>query len=104
MPEAWQGSGPAVTLPAAPAPPGSMNTRFFLVNYLTTYVALLYLLVLVWAGRGRGTSFERAWQTASRLTATQIVLIALLDEGFEGPAILAAWRWIVPFWQASVPP
>lgn len=78
MPEAWQGSGPAVTLPAAPAPPGSMNTRFFLVNYLTTYVALLYLLVLVWAGRGRGTSFERAWQTASRLTATQIVLIALL--------------------------
>lgn len=67
-----------MTLPAAPAPPATMNTRFFLVGYLTTYVALLFLLVLIWADRGRDISFNRAWQTASQLTAAQIVLVLLL--------------------------
>src|SRR2546423_1178532 len=55
-----------------------MSTRFFLVSYLPTYAAMLYLLVLVWADAGPGTSFKRAWQTATDLTAAQVVLLILL--------------------------
>ncbi|MFI5914339.1 hypothetical protein [Dactylosporangium sp. NPDC051541] len=67
-----------MTLPSAPTPPAAIGTRFFLVGYLPTYIALLYLLVLAWAVRGPGTSFTRAWRTATQLTAAQIVFVALL--------------------------
>jgi hypothetical protein len=39
---------------------------------------LLFLLVLTWADGGPGTSFKRAWLVGSKLTGTEIVLIALL--------------------------
>jgi len=67
-----------MSLPAAPAAPAAMSSRYFLVGYLPAYASLLFLLVLVWADGGPGTSFKRAWRTAAALSAAQIVLIALL--------------------------
>jgi hypothetical protein len=55
-----------------------MGTRFFLVGFLPTYAALLFLLVLVWAVEGPGISFKRAWKVAAGLSATEIALIILL--------------------------
>jgi hypothetical protein len=57
--------------------------RFFLVGYLPVYAAAAFVLVLAWAGAptwlhdGRALSFERAWQTASRLGAGEIVILAV---------------------------
>lgn len=66
-----------------------MGTRFFIVGFLPTYAALLFLLVLVWAVDGPGTSFKRAWKVAAGLTATQIVLIIIL--------VLLVSLLVVPF-------
>ncbi|MDG4773607.1 hypothetical protein [Solwaraspora sp. WMMD792] len=55
-----------------------MASRFFLVSYLTTYAASLFLLLLMWADHGRGVSFTRAWRTASQLTGVQVALVVLL--------------------------
>jgi hypothetical protein len=55
----------------------TIGTRFFLVGFLPTYAALFFLLVLVWALEGPGTSFKRAWKVAAGLSTTEIVLIAL---------------------------
>ena len=58
--------------------------RFYLVGYLPTYAAALFLLVLVWAGApgwagraGHRIRFTAAWATASHLSLGEIVLIAL---------------------------
>jgi hypothetical protein len=76
----------AVKLDALAGPPANQGfgRRFYLVNYLPTYAATLYLLTLVWAGArgysnrsGHGISFKAAWTTASRLSVSQVVAIAL---------------------------
>ncbi|GAB3831892.1 hypothetical protein ACFPIJ_29250 [Dactylosporangium cerinum] len=64
-----------MTVPSSPA---SMTARFFLVSYLPTCAALLFLLVLGWAAYGPGTSFRRAWRVATALSPTQVVLLVLL--------------------------
>jgi hypothetical protein len=97
----------------------SFGGRFYLVGYLPTYAAALFLLVLVWAGaRGwagpyQRISFKAAWATASHLGAAEIVLIILavtllavvlhplqlammrMAEGAWAPSLGAAWarRW-----------
>jgi hypothetical protein len=62
---------------------GSFGSRFYLVGYLPTYAAALFLLVLVWAGaRGwarppQPISFKAAWATASHLGPAEVVLLIL---------------------------
>jgi hypothetical protein len=62
---------------------GLKSGRFFLVNYLPTYAASLFVLVLVWAGapvwlhHGHHLSFNRAWHTASGLGVGEIVLLTV---------------------------
>jgi hypothetical protein len=73
-------------LDAAGRPPsdGSFGSRFYLVGYLPTYAAALFLLVLVWAGApgwgGRPDHrlrFSAAWKTASHLGLGEVLMIAL---------------------------
>ncbi|MEW2144211.1 hypothetical protein AB0869_15510 [Micromonospora vinacea] len=92
-----------MSLPAAPAPPTGLGIRFFLVGYLPTYAASLFLLMLIWADGGQGTSFKRAWQVASDLTASQIVLmtLAVLLLGLMlGPLQLGVVRFLEGAWPA----
>lgn len=59
-------------------PPGSLGSRFFRTGYLPTYAAVIYLLLLVWAGApGRAVSFSRAWRAAERLAVAEVLLLAL---------------------------
>jgi len=58
--------------------------RFYLVGYLPTYAAALFLLILVWAGApvwtgrpGHRVRFTAAWRTASHLSVGEVVLVAL---------------------------
>ena len=58
--------------------------RFYLVGYLPTYAAALFLLLLVWAGapgwRGRGEHrirFTAAWATASHLSLGEVGVVAV---------------------------
>ena len=73
-------------LDAAGRPPAdaSFGGRFYLVSYLPTYAAALFLLVLVWAGApgwsGRTDhriKFTAAWATASHLSLGEVVMVAL---------------------------
>ncbi len=73
-----------------PSADGSFGSRFYLVGYLPTYAAVLFLLVLVWAGaqgwngpRNHRLSFSAAWATASHLSLGEVVIVAL------GVALLA---------------
>jgi hypothetical protein len=75
-----------VKLDAAGRPPadGSFGSRFYLVGYLPTYAAVVFLLVLVWAGApgwngrpGHRLSFKAAWSTASHLSLGEVVMVAL---------------------------
>lgn len=53
--------------------------RFFRTGYFPTLVALLFLLVLVWAGApGRRIDFDTAWQTMSKLGVGEVLLLTLL--------------------------
>jgi hypothetical protein len=75
-----------VKLDAVARPPADagFGGRFYLVGYLPTYAAALFLLVLVWAG-ARGWSgrkdhqlrFTAAWATASHLSLGEVVMLAL---------------------------
>src|SRR5262245_1535273 len=62
---------------------GGFGGRFYLVNYLPTYAAAVFLLVLVWAGARAWAyphhriSFTAAWATASHLSLGEIVLLVL---------------------------
>jgi hypothetical protein len=76
-----------VKLEAVGRPPAdaSFGGRFYLVGYLPTYAAALFLLVLVWAGApgwgGRSDHrirFTVAWATASHLSLGEVVLAALV--------------------------
>ena len=64
-------------------PEGLKSGRFFLVNYLPSYAASVFSLVLVWGGapvwlhHGRPLSFSRAWQKASGLGAGEIVMLGI---------------------------
>ena len=58
--------------------------RFYLVGYLPTYAAAVFLLVLIWAGApgwagraGHRIRFTAAWATASHLSPGEVVLVAL---------------------------
>ncbi len=59
---------------------GLKSGRFFLVSYLPTYAASIFVLVLVWAGapvwlhHGRPLSFNRAWHTASGLGVGEVLM------------------------------
>ena len=62
---------------------GGFGRRFYLVGYLPTYAAALFVLVLVWAGaRGWSSprhrlSFKTAWVTASHLSLGEAIAVAL---------------------------
>ena len=64
-----------------PTPGGGSGGRFYLVGYLPSYAAALFLLVLVWAGaRGPAShslSFRSAWATASHLGLGAVVILVL---------------------------
>ncbi|MFD3696981.1 hypothetical protein ACFWUZ_12645 [Streptomyces sp. NPDC058646] len=63
--------------PAVPKPLDG-SVRFFSVAYLPTYVATLFVLLLIWAGApGAEVSLRRAWRTATGVSAGQAVWIAL---------------------------
>jgi hypothetical protein len=77
--------------------PLTEGRRFFLVSYLPTCAALVYLLVIVWAGGwgwgARTISFKAAWQTATGLGVGEVVAIvlavtvlAVLLQPFQGRA------------------
>jgi len=75
-----------VKLDTVTRPPadGCFGRRFYLVGYLPTYAASLFLLVLVWAGAwgwnarlNHRISFKAAWATASHLSLGEVVLVAL---------------------------
>lgn len=70
------------------APPDALASgRFFRTGYLPTYVAALYLLVLVWAGApGQRVNFSQAWRTAEHLGGVQVLLVAVAVAGI---AVLA---------------
>jgi hypothetical protein len=62
----------------------SFGGRFYLVGYLPTYAAALFLLVLVWAGApdwaarpDRQLRFSAAWRTASHLGIGEVIIVAL---------------------------
>ncbi|MDI2132797.1 hypothetical protein [Yinghuangia seranimata] len=73
-------------LDGALQPPSALGAgrRVFLVGYLPTYAALLFLLTLAWAGarawrppvRG-GLHFTDAWETAAQLGVGEVLAIAL---------------------------
>jgi len=63
---------------------GGSGGRFYLISYLPTYAAALFLLLLVWAGApvwhgrpGRRIRFTNAWATASHLSLTELLMVAL---------------------------
>ena len=63
---------------------GGFGGRFYLVGYLPTYAAALFLLVLVWAGArgpavrpGQRISFTTAWATASHLSLGEVVILVI---------------------------
>jgi hypothetical protein len=62
---------------------GLKSGRFFLVNYLPTCAASLFILVLIWAGapvwahQGDALSFNDAWRTAKGLGAGEIVTLTV---------------------------
>ena len=69
---------------ARPSADASFGGRFYLVGYLPTYAAALFLLVLVWAGapgwsgrKDHQLSFTAAWATASHLSLGEVVMLAL---------------------------
>ena len=69
---------------AARQPFGGSGGRFYLTGYLPTYAAALFLLLLVWAGApawhgrpGRRIRFTTAWATASHLSLSEVVMVAL---------------------------
>ena len=75
---------------AARQPAAGSGGRFYLIGYLPTYAATLFLLLLVWAGApvwrghpGRRIRFTTAWATASHLNLGEVVVVAL------GVALLA---------------
>lgn len=54
------------------------SSRFFVVGYLPTVAASLYLFVLIWAGAPSAhLSFARAWATGGRLGTAEIVAVGL---------------------------
>ncbi|MFH0519319.1 hypothetical protein ACHBTE_19370 [Streptomyces sp. M41] len=65
-----------------------LTARFFVVGYLPTCAAALYLLALIWAGApGAGLDFSASWDTAAQLGAGEILGILL---GILLVALLAA--------------
>ncbi|MET8214630.1 hypothetical protein [Streptomyces hirsutus] len=76
-------------------PQDVLSVRFFTVGYLPACAALLYLLVLVWAGApGPVLRFGTAWDTAAALGAGEVLgillavlLVALLAAPLQLPLI-----------------
>ncbi|THA30047.1 hypothetical protein [Streptomyces sp. A1547] len=67
-----------MSLDAIVKPPAALGAgrRFFVTGYLPTLAALLFLLLLIWAGArgwaapaGGHLSFRKAWETAADLKA-----------------------------------
>ncbi|SFT31449.1 hypothetical protein [Streptomyces sp. ok210] len=54
-----------------------LSARLFLVGYLPTYAAALFILVLIWAGAPGDLRFARAWQISASLGLGETVFIAL---------------------------
>ena len=86
----------------------AFNGRFFLVSYLPTYAAAVYILVLVWAGApGQDIQFGRAWKTAAALSGGEILLLAVaitLGALLLHPLQLALVRIIEGYWPAWLTP
>jgi len=82
--------------------------RFFLVSYLPTYAATVYILVLVWAGApGHEIDFGRAWKTAAALSGGEILLLAVaitLGAHLVHPLQLALVRIIEGYWPTWLTP
>ncbi|MFD5081691.1 hypothetical protein ACFWOG_03505 [Kitasatospora sp. NPDC058406] len=75
-----------MSLPGTLKPPAELGAgrRFFLLGYLPTYAALMFLLVLVWAGArawaapaGAGLSFKAAWETTAGLGAGELMALLI---------------------------
>jgi hypothetical protein len=67
-----------VTLDAVAGAANMFGGRFFLVSYLPTYAASLFVLTLIWAGApGQEVLFSQAWSTAAGLSVAEVLLIAL---------------------------
>ena len=59
-------------------PEGLASGRFFRTSYLPTCAAVVFLLVLVWAGApGEPVRFGRAWLMAINIEVVEILLIVL---------------------------
>lgn len=81
--------------------------RFFFVNYLPVYGALLFLLTLLWGGAPGDVDFARAWQTAAGLGAGEIVELGvalLLAAVILQPWQLPLVRMLEGYWPSWAEP
>lgn len=82
--------------------------RFLLVDYLPTYAAVLFLVVLVWAGApGPEIDFNNAWRSAADLGVGEAILIAItitLIAALTHPLQLAIMRILEGGWPAWARP
>jgi hypothetical protein len=69
---------------AGPPAGAGFGGRFYLIGYLPTYAAALFLLLLVWAGApgwggrpGHRIRFTAAWAMASHLSLGEVAMVAL---------------------------
>ncbi|MEW9529461.1 hypothetical protein [Microbispora sp. NPDC049125] len=79
--------------------------RFFLVGYLPSYAAALFLLVLLWSGAPGELRFSRAWKTAADLDAGQVLLLILaitLAALVAQPLQLRLVRLLEGYWPARL--
>ncbi|ABW14392.1 conserved hypothetical membrane protein [Parafrankia sp. EAN1pec] len=91
------------------ATPGLEGGRFYLVDYLPTCAATIFVLTLVWAGApGSAPDFDHAWQTAARLGAGEVLAVTLaviLGAALGHPLQLGVVRLLEggwPRWAAPV--
>jgi hypothetical protein len=82
--------------------------RFLLVDYLPTYAAVLFVVILVWAGApGPHIDFGNAWRTAAHLGVGEVILIAIaitLLAVLTHPLQLAMMRVLEGGWPAWARP
>ncbi|HEV2375460.1 MAG TPA: hypothetical protein VGS19_25270 [Streptosporangiaceae bacterium] len=82
--------------------------RFLLVDYLPTYAAVLFLVILIWAGApGPDIDFDSAWRSAANLGVGEAILITIaitLMAAVTHPLQLAMMRILEGGWPAWARP
>ncbi|MGI5243004.1 hypothetical protein [Dactylosporangium sp. CA-139066] len=83
----------------------ALGRRFFVVGYLPTYTAAVFLLLLIWAGAPGALHFSAAWRAAGKLTAGDLLLLlaAVVSVGLIlQPLQLVLLRLLEGYWPARL--